>query len=44
MNILRIVNNRIELPRSGGIGPHVISLAGIGIMLMAAFVYRKRIY
>ena len=44
LNILRIVNNRIELPRSGGIGPHVISLAGIGIMLMAAFVYRKRIY
>lgn len=44
LNILRIVNNRIELPRSGGIGPHVISLAGIGIMLMATFVYRKRIY
>lgn len=44
LNILKIVNNRIELPRSGGIGPHVISLAGIGIMLMAAFVYRKRIY
>ena len=44
LNILRIVNNRIELPRSGGIGPHVISLAGIGIMLMAAFVHRKRIY
>mgnify|MGYP001023041211 FL=1 len=44
LNILRIVNNRIELPRSGGIGPHVISLAGIGIMLAATFVYRRRIY
>lgn len=44
LNILRIVNNRMELPRSGGIGPHVISLAGIGIMLMAAFVYRRRVY
>mgnify|MGYP001006900854 CR=1 FL=1 len=44
LNILRIVNNRIELPRSGGIGPHVISLAGIGIMLAATFVYRRRVY
>ena len=44
LSILRIVNNRIELPRSGGIGPHVISLAGIGIMLAATFVYRRRVY
>jgi hypothetical protein len=44
LNILRIVNNRIELPRSGGIGPHVISLAGIGIMLAATFIYRRRVY
>ncbi len=44
LNILRIVNNRIELPRSGGIGPHVISLAGIGIMLAATLIYRRRIY
>lgn len=44
LNILRIVNNRIELPRSGGIGPHVISLAGIGIMLSATFIYRRRVY
>lgn len=44
LNILSIVNNRIELPRSGGIGPHVISLAGIGIMLAATFVYRRRVY
>ena len=44
LNILRIVNNRIELPRSGGIGPHVISLAGIGIMLAATLIYRRRVY
>jgi len=42
VEVLDIVNKRIILPDAGGIGSQIITLTGIGLMIMTAFIYRRR--
>lgn len=42
ISILDIVNRRIILPDAGGIGSHIITLFGIGLMLVTTFIYRRK--